>query len=74
MFDEIHIHLTVRFIRHTTGMTHLKREEYVAFSSVVAYELRFREIREQDAILVRVDLLVAPTHRVRAHLPRNWNE
>jgi hypothetical protein len=32
-------------------------EEYVAFSSVFAYEQRFREIHEQDAILVHVDLL-----------------
>jgi hypothetical protein len=49
-------------------------EEYVIFSSVVAYELRFRELQKQDAIFVRVDLLVAPNRHVRAHLPRNWNE
>jgi len=24
--DDMHIHLTVWFIRHTTGMTHLKKK------------------------------------------------
>jgi hypothetical protein len=59
---------------HPGFITSNMPEEYVAFSSVDAYELRFRDIHEQDAILVRVDLLGTPTHRVRAHLLRNWNE